>query len=177
MKGVLFNIVQEVVEDLYGSDTWDDLLDDADVEGAYTALGDYASSELAAIVAAASVRTGLDPEAVLRLIGRLALPRLLRRLPSGVEHADEPLAFVRSVNDIIHPEVLKLYPAARPPVFDCESTPDGLVVHYRSSRNLPDLAHGLLEAVDDQFEQSVVVQRLADDCDANAVFLVRVDVS
>ncbi len=174
MKGVLFNVVQEVVEEAYGDDTWDDLLDDAGLLGAYTALGDYPDHELVALVAAASLRSGLGPDAVLRTVGRLALPRLLDRLPPRVPLADEPLAFVRSVNDIIHPEVLKLYPASRPPVFDCEDSGDGLLVRYRSTRSLPDLAHGLLEAVDDHFEQSVLVERIADDDESNAVFLVRI---
>lgn len=175
MKGVLFNVVQEVVEATYSDDTWDDLLDDAELEGAYTTLGDYPDEELVAIVAAASARTGLDPETVLRTVGRLALPRLLDRLPPTVQPAEEPLAFVRSVNDIIHPEVLKLYPASRPPVFSCEDSEDGLIVRYRSSRNLPDLAHGLLEAVGDHFERSMTVDRLADDDESNAVFAVRLD--
>ena len=34
MKGVIFNVVEEVVTDVYGGDTWDDLLDAAASDGA-----------------------------------------------------------------------------------------------------------------------------------------------
>ena len=45
MKGVIFNVIEEVVGDLFGDETWDDLLETAEVDGAYTALGNYADTE------------------------------------------------------------------------------------------------------------------------------------
>ena len=41
MKGVIFNVAEFTVTDEFGAETWDDLLEAADVDGAYTALGDY----------------------------------------------------------------------------------------------------------------------------------------
>ena len=58
MKGLIFNVVEEVVTELYDADTWDDLLDAAGVDGAYTALGNYDDDELIGIVDAASTATG-----------------------------------------------------------------------------------------------------------------------
>ena len=42
MKGIIFNVTERAVTELLGEDAWDDLLDDAGLEGDYTALGTYA---------------------------------------------------------------------------------------------------------------------------------------
>jgi len=160
MKGVIFNVVEEVIGDLFSPDTWDDLLDDAEVDGAYTALGDYADTELLAIVSAACKATGLSAEEVLRTIGHHALPKLAARVPESIVDAPDPLSFIRKVNDIIHPEVLKIYPDAIPPAFAFEDHDDGLVVQYRSARNLPALAEGLLSGVSLLFDEQVSVRAL-----------------
>lgn len=157
MKGVIFNVVEEVVHDLFDADTWDDLLDVAEVDGAYTALGDYADTELLAIVSAACAATGNSAEEVLRLVGHHALPKLAARVPESIVDAPDAIAFIRKVNDIIHPEVLKIYPDSIPPAFEFEDHPDGLIVTYRSKRNLPALAEGLLSGVSLLFEEDVAV--------------------
>ncbi len=41
MKGIIFNLVEDVVTQENGPDAWDDLLDAAHVDGAYTAVGSY----------------------------------------------------------------------------------------------------------------------------------------
>ena len=58
MKGVVFNLLEEAVTDSFGADTWDDLLDDADLEGAYTSLGNYSDAEIEALVGAAARPAG-----------------------------------------------------------------------------------------------------------------------
>ena len=35
MKGIVFNLLQEVVTQHYGEDVWDDLIDAAGVDGVY----------------------------------------------------------------------------------------------------------------------------------------------
>ena len=41
MKGIIFNLLEEVVRKDYGDETWEDLLEAAQVDGAYTSLGNY----------------------------------------------------------------------------------------------------------------------------------------
>ncbi|MBN3851729.1 heme NO-binding protein, partial [Paraburkholderia sp. Ac-20342] len=36
MKGIVFNLLEELVRREHGEDAWDDLLDAAHVQGAYT---------------------------------------------------------------------------------------------------------------------------------------------
>lgn len=174
MKGVIFTIVQEVVSELYDDDTWDDLLESAGVDGAFTSLADYPDTDLIAIVSAAVEFTGLPAERLLQEIGRRALPKLVERIPETIPMPSEPRSFIRGVNDVIDPEALKLYPSSLPPMFDVAGVDDGVVVHYDSMQNLPDLAHGLLSGVDDMFPESTTVERLTDDNDGRARFHVRI---
>lgn len=173
MKGVIFNVVEEVVLELFDADTWDDLLDEADLDGAYTALGDYADGELLAIVAATCKATGMSADEVLRTVGHHALPKLASRVPDSLTDAPDALTFIRKVNDIIHPEVLKIYPDSIPPAFEFEDHDEGLIVQYRSARNLPALAHGLLTGLSLLFEdEEITVEPVEPGYDGEPRFLV-----
>lgn len=61
MKGVIFNLVEDIVTEANGPDAWDDLLEAAGLEGAYTALGSYGDDQLFALVDAAASASGLPP--------------------------------------------------------------------------------------------------------------------
>lgn len=174
MKGLIFNIVEEIVTELYDADTWDDLLAAAAVDGAYTALGNYDDQQLLAIVDAASTATGIEADDLWRTVGRHALPKLAARLPGIEERTGSSLAFLLSVNDIIHPEVRTLYPEAVPPVFEFTEGDDGLVVRYRSARRLDALAEGLMIGCGDLFGETVAVETMTGDTTPDeALFRVR----
>ncbi|MEM7140827.1 MAG: heme NO-binding domain-containing protein [Actinomycetota bacterium] len=175
MKGVIFNVVEEVVTELYDEDTWDALLESAGVDGAYAALGNYPDEELIGIVVAGVEATGIEADTLVRVIGQHALKGLIERMPDSVEGAEDTFTFLRRVNDIIHPEVLKLYPQATPPAFTFHDHAEGMVVHYRSGRNLPALAAGLIEGCADVFDQDVAVEILDDEVGPDTTaLLVRV---
>lgn len=157
MKGIIFNVVEEVVTELFSADTWDALLESAAVEGSYTALGNYDDHELEGIVAAGCAATGESRDGLLQIVGQRALPKLCARVPADVTEAADPFSFIERVNLIIHPEVLKLYPGSVPPVFECVRVGDDLDVTYKSRRDLASLAHGLLRAVGDRFDTAITV--------------------
>lgn len=175
MKGVVFNVVEEVVTDLYGRDTWDDLLAAAEADGAYTALGNYADVELVRIAEVAAEATGMPLDELWRTVGRLALPKLASRLPDSLETGTDAMSFLGDVNDIIHPQVRALYPEAVPPVFEFEPRDDGEVaVRYRSDRELVPLAEGLMLGCGDLFDQPLEVELVNHDAGSGtADFLVR----
>ena len=64
--------------------------------------------------------------------------------------------FVLTLNDIIHPEVRKLYPGADVPEFDFDaSKPDRLVMGYVSKRKLCPLAEGLLLGAGEYYQETI----------------------
>jgi hypothetical protein len=162
VKGIVFNLLEEVVTHTYGEQVWDSLLDTTGLDGSYTSLGHYPDAQMEKLVQAASRALGVPPREMLRWFGQEAMPRLAKRYPAffSVHQATHP--FVVSVNHIIHPEVRKLYPGADVPVFDFADAPDGaLVMGYRSPRKLCALAQGFVEGAAAYYHERVAVEHLA----------------
>ncbi len=157
MKGIVFNLLEEVVRRQHGEDAWDDLIEQAGVGGAYTSLGNYDDADLTRLVVAASQSLNRSPYDVVRWFGREALPILARKYPTFFERHASTRSFVLTLNDIIHPEVRKLYPGADVPEFEYDvSSPDVLVMTYRSARRLCAFAEGLVEGAAAHFGESVL---------------------
>lgn len=160
MKGIVFNLLEEIVIREYGEDTWDDLLDETELSGAYTSLGSYDDQELLALVGAASEKIGLPAGDVVRWYGRSAFPLLAGRFPQLVEPHGNVRSLVLALNEIIHPEVRKLYPGATPPQFDFDATSkDYLLMDYASERRLCAFAEGLLLGAGDWFKEPVAIDQ------------------
>lgn len=162
MKGVVFNLLEEAVLREFGPEAWDDLLDDSGVSGAYTSLGNYSDEEMTALVGAASAKLGMSNPQVLRWFGRRAMPILRERYAGLFESHTSSRSFVLSVNNIIHPEVRKLYSGAKCPFFHFREDSGGSVtMGYESSRKMCDLAHGFVEGAADIFGDEVAITHQA----------------
>ena len=145
MKGIIFNLAEEVVSDTYGPEAWDDLLEGAGLDGAYTSVGNYPDAHLTGLVGVAAESQGRPAGAIIREIGKSALPRLATRYPHFFEGHTSTRPFLLTLNDVIHAEVRKLYPQADVPVFDFETSDgDSLLLGYHSERKLCALAEGFI---------------------------------
>lgn len=163
MKGIIFNVLEEAVGDRFGPEAWTDLVDAAGVSGAYTSLGSYPDEEILDLVKTAAGITGDSESAVLRWFGQAALPILARRYGALFERHGSARSFVLSVNDIIHPEVRKLYAGAACPHFRFRDADDGaLLIGYESPRGLCHLAQGFIEGAALWYGETVEVTHL--DC-------------
>lgn len=175
MKGVIFNAVEEAVVNLYSEDVWDDLLDAAGVSGRYTSLGEYDDAELTALVIAAVEMTGIDANELIKVLGRHSFPHLGSRYPELVDGSTGTHDFLRRVNDIIHPEVLKLHPDAKPPEFLFEDRDDNVLrVTYKSARRLGVLAQGLMYGAADRFGEEIEIDVVSGLGEETTVFDIRV---
>ncbi|MET0179017.1 MAG: heme NO-binding domain-containing protein [Novosphingobium sp.] len=162
MKGIVFNLLEEAVVNQHGEDAWDNLLDAAGLDGAYTSLGSYPDADILRLVQVAAAALGCSSVDILRWFGRAAMPLLARRYGIFFEPHHSARSFVRSVNDIIHPEVRKLYAGAGCPNFVFADDPDGrLLIGYSSPRQLCHLAHGFVEGAADRFGETVELEHLA----------------
>ena len=160
MKGVIHNILEAIVIDKYGADTWDEMLDRAGVEGVYTTIGSYTDDDFVALAEQYAVIAQGDLPTCLREIGRAMLPHLADRYPEAVEQHPGPIRMIHALNDVIHPEVIKLYPGAVVPVFRCHEVDSRhIVLEYESPRGLCSLAHGLMLGVGDRFDQPLDVEQ------------------
>jgi heme-NO-binding protein len=160
MKGVVFNLLEEVVSRDYGEDAWDKVLDAAGLDGAYTSLGGYPDADLYALVAAASAALDQPPDEIVRWFGREALPLLASSYPQFFQPHASARPFILTLNDIIHSEVRKLYPGADVPVFDFDTASDEvLVMGYSSQRHLCSFAEGLVEGAADHFGERASIEQ------------------
>ncbi len=164
MKGVIFNLVEEVVTTQFGEQAWDEILDSAGADGAYTSLGNYPDVQFAGLIRAMSGRNGRPEREALAWFGRQAMPILAQRYPEFFAAHRGLRSFLLSLNDVIHAEVRKLYPDADVPVFEFE-TPAGtnahdpLLIHYRSKRRLCLLAEGFIYGAADCFKEMIKVSQ------------------
>ena len=164
MKGVVFQAARHAVTDLLGPEAWDDLAGRAGTNPRHHAGSSYPDGELAALVQAAAELLGWTVDEVLVAIGRAALPHLVNVAPDLTAGCHDPFQLLRVVDDVIHVEVLQLYPDARPPKFDYEDLPDGgLRITYESSRGLDSLAEGLMLGVGDHYDTPLTVSRVGTD--------------
>ena len=143
MKGILFNVVEDVVTEAMSADAWDDVVEAAGVDGSYTSLATYPDTDLTALVAAIASAADLSTDETLALAGRLGFKHLATRNPHILDGIDSWQQLVESLDDIIHPEVRKISPDAEVPGFATTEVDDGLRVVYTSRRQLCALAEGL----------------------------------
>ena len=159
MKGIVYNLLEECVSRDYGEDVWDDLLESAGIDGVYTSLGSYPDQDLFAIVAAASEALAQPVDVIIRWFGRNAVPLLASQYPDFFQPHRTTRSFVLTLNEIIHPEVRKVYPGADVPVFDFEGSSDVLAMGYSSSRKLCAFAEGLLEGAADHYGEQIIIEQ------------------
>ncbi|WP_407166012.1 heme NO-binding domain-containing protein [Bradyrhizobium sp. ORS 111] len=158
MKGVIFNVLEEVVTQQFSQDVWESLVDKAAVDGAYTSLGNYADEDLVCLVASAAEVLGKTPGEILRWFGQSAMPLLAARYPSLFESHRSSRDFILSVNKIIHPEVRKLYAGASCPFFHFKPSKAGsMMMAYESPRKLCMLAQGFIEGAARHYHDDVDV--------------------
>ncbi len=157
MKGVLFNVVESVVTDVLSDDAWDDALEQAGASGAYTSLGNYDDAELVGIVGAVADIADLSVDETLRVAGRAGFAELAAREAGLLRDYRDWRSVIVALDDIIHPEVLKLYPGAELPEFSVVEDDVDLVVDYSSARGLCSLADGLIVGCGEFYDATVRV--------------------
>lgn len=127
MKGVVFNLLEQVVTDDLGADAWDDVLEAAGSDGVYTAVGTYEHDDFLRLIGATATRKEQEVDDVVRWFGRKAVPLLFDLYPTFFEPHASTDSFLRTLNDVIHPEVRKLFPGAYAPEFDVAERSDGAI--------------------------------------------------
>ena len=162
MKGVVFTEFQEMIEDQFGLEMYDRLIQACDLSshGAYTSVGTYDHSELLKLVTKLSSETGAEVPELVRAFGVHLFSRFSVAYPQFLEGIETAIDFLRSVEDCIHVEVRKLYPDAELPKFTFEQIAESRwEMNYESSRPFADLAHGLIAATIEHFGDAIDLDR------------------
>lgn len=160
MKGIVFTELLEMIEDRYGYELVDDLLNESELPsgGAYTATGTYDHAEIVTLVQKLSQKTQLPVPVLLQAYGRYIFGSFTRIYSPFVDRASSAFELFKSVHHYIHVEVRKLYPDAELPHFTVAQVNDNhLTMHYESERKLADFAHGLIEGCLAHFGETATI--------------------
>jgi len=156
MKGVIFNVLEEMVIEQCGMDVWNDILETQQIAGIYTAGEGYPDDELFGLVTCISDKTQIPVETLISAFGEFLFTRLAERYPIFIEAEATLIGFLKSVDDVIHMEVRKLYENPNLPEFECEElTPNELKMRYRSPRKLCILAEGLIRGAAKHYKTEI----------------------
>jgi len=173
MKGVVFTEFLGMVEDAFSAEMVDDIIDDAHLPsgGAYTAVGTYSHDEMVAMVVALSQRSGMPVPDLVRAFGQHLFGRFVQAYPAFFDGASSAFQFLSGIEDIIHAEVLKLYPDAELPRFEVEHHDDQrLILLYHSPRHFEDLAEGLMLGCISHFGEPIRLTREGEPSDRGQRF-------
>lgn len=147
MKGVIFTTFNDMVEQQVGMDVWEQILDTVNPEsqGIYTSVEDFPDEELIAMVNELSQQTGTPVLELIFAFGQYLFHALAMRHTVFLETQPDFLSFLKSIDDVIHREVEKLYPNPNLPTLLWQQPDDNsLILNYQSSRKLCHLAVGLI---------------------------------
>jgi len=171
MRGIVFTELLDLVEDKFGYEVVDQVLQKVkpDTSEAYTSVGSYPHRELVAILVELSQVLDQSIESLMELYGHHLFGVFGQRYSSLFIPGIDAFSFLASVEDHIHPEVLKLYPDAELPKFDIQSNDEsGLIMVYHSKRQMGNFALGLIKGCLEYFEEhaDILMENLNDDASA-----------
>lgn len=160
MKGIIFTEFFDLVEQAFGFEVAEKIIDECDLPsgGVYTAVGTYDHTEILALVGMLSKITETPAPQLLTTYGRFIYPKLHAQLKGMRLEFGSSFELFSSLDDIIHPEVLKLYPDAELPNFDARRLSESqLLLKYSSCRPFAYMAEGLILGASDYYHENLSV--------------------
>ena len=161
MKGIINKGIQDLVEERFGREAWEQILERAGCNELFFTLGrDYPYESTLSLVTAVSEFSGMPVEQVMEEYGRYIVPRTLKEnYPTYFALCGDSARNFLLNMDRVHDNVTRSMPGANPPRFDFDELPDGrILMHYRSERKLCPVLKGLIKGVGDCFGQELEVK-------------------
>jgi len=162
MKGIVFTEFFEMVEEKFGFEMSNQLVEETNLDsnGVYTAVGTYSHHEIVALVVKLSEKTGMEVPKLLNVFGHHLFTVFVNAYKQFFVGVNTCFEFFKNIDQYIHVEVLKLYPDAELPKFEIEEESENkLVMVYTSARKMSELAVGLMEAAAKYFNEDISISK------------------
>jgi hypothetical protein len=162
MKGLVFREFLEMVEQEFGYETVDAIIEDSKIEsnGIYTNVGTYHHSELFELIHQLSSKKNIPANQLLFEFGKYVFTVFFKAYPIFFENKKNTFDLLKEIEDKIHVEVLKLYPEAELPSFTIQPSPNNeMVMLYRSKRKMSDFAEGLMQGCLLHFNEKANIEK------------------
>ena len=159
MKGIIFNVLEDMIVQQCGMAVWNDLLEKhAPAHRVYVSAKSYEDIELLNIVQDVAARLQLPLQDVVKAFGNFLFQGLADRHANVVERFEDFTALVLGIHQVIHVEVNKLYHDPGLPTIGARVIhPKQIEVSYNSPRKLCYCAEGLLFGAAKYFKQNVTI--------------------
>lgn len=177
MHGLFHRSLKRYVVEKTDDAGWETVRDRAGIEPAlYLPISYYDDEVFDTILETLSAMTGHPREAIERDFGRMLAQPLLRTFRGYINGEWGLLEVLLSVEDITD-ELRQEDTETTPPHLTCTQTTGGsgetiVRTTYQSDRDYPALAHGVLEGIVDEYDESAMVRRLDATEKVESVFLV-----
>jgi hypothetical protein len=161
MKGIVFTEFLELVEDKFGLEMVDNIIENSNLEsnGIYTSIGTYAFSEMLQLLQHLSTNTNISIDDLLLVYAEHFFAVLAQSYPGLIESYKDPIDMLASIENHIHVEVIKIYPDAELPTFQIiEKTDNSLVMIYKSSRAMHHFGLGLMNKTFEHFNSTATIE-------------------
>ena len=161
MKGAVFTNFQEMIEENFGMECWEVLLEKCDLPsgGMYTSASTYDDQEILSLVGALSEYSSTPVPDLVEAFGRYLYDGLAQSLPPSMMNYPDLWSLLEAVDSVIHVEVNKLYPdALTPKIIVTEKRANGVSLYYQSPRKMCLLAIGLVHKAAESFGTPVTIK-------------------
>lgn len=172
MKGLVFTEFLEMVEQKFGYQTANEIVERATLAsgGVYTAVGTYPHQEMMGLLSELKRVTGQDVHTLLQHYGSHLFGRFALLYPDFFNAQGDAFAFLESIENHIHRQVLSLYPDAELPKFETHRKSDAVLeMRYSSARRMSHFAYGLILGCLAHFNEEVIVEMQALNADETVV--------
>lgn len=168
MKGIVFTEFLDLVEDKFGLEMVDKIINQSNLEsnGVYTTVGTYKFSEMLQLLQHLSSSTNISIDDLLLVYAEHFFSVLETNYPGLLATYQDPIDMLASIENHIHVEVRKIYPDAELPTFEVvEKTDNSLIMIYKSSRAMHHFGLGLMNKTFEHFNStaSIVLEKIKED--------------
>lgn len=168
MKGIVFTEFLDLVEQKFGLEMVDAIIDESSLpsNGIYTSIGTYSFSEMLSLLTSLSRHTKLSIDDLLLVYAEHFFGVIRESYPGFLAQYNDPIEMLSSIENHIHVEVRKIYPDAELPTFIVEEkTQNKLIMIYKSSRAMYSFGRGLMNKTFEHFnaKATILVEKLKED--------------
>lgn len=162
MKGMIFTEFFEMVDETFSPEMVEKIIDASNLatKGAYTEIGTYDYQELVKLVTNLSRFTNIPIPELEVAYGKYLFKKLLNRYSHVASNVNSSFEFLSHVDQHVHVEVLKLYPDAELPRFECAIiSPNQMIMEYRSNHPFASLAEGLILGCGEYYHEKLSIKQ------------------
>jgi hypothetical protein len=159
MKGIIFNVLEDMIVQQCGMQVWNELLQQhAPKNRVYISAKSYEAAELFSIAQDVASRLNVPLQQVVKAFGQFLFHGLASRHQDVVAQFTDFTSLVLGIHHVIHTEVNKLYhDPSLPTISGRLITANQIELHYSSPRQLCFCAEGLLFGAAEHFKKHISI--------------------